>query len=84
MTYTFTKLNNSKPNMIAAASKDARQSAQQIADDSGSVGDINQRRKDISPLPAAMERAVVAASPIRPIKRFAWSQWCNIIGDNQY
>lgn len=40
MTYTFTKLNNSKPDMIAAASKDARQSAQQIADDSGSVGDI--------------------------------------------
>jgi len=41
MAFTFTKLNKIKPDMIAAATKDARASAQQFANDSGtSVGSI--------------------------------------------
>lgn len=41
MTYAFTKLNDIKPAMIAAATQDARRSAEQFARDSGSgVGDI--------------------------------------------
>lgn len=41
MAYTFTKLNDIKPEMVAAATKDARASAQQFAKDSDSrVGKI--------------------------------------------
>jgi hypothetical protein len=41
MTYSFTKLNDIKPPMIAAATRDARRSAEQFANDSGaSVGRI--------------------------------------------
>ncbi len=41
MAYTFTKLNTIKPAMVAAATRDARASAEQFAKDSGtSVGDI--------------------------------------------
>ena len=41
MAYTFTKLNAIKPQMVAAATKDARASAEQFAKDSGtSVGTI--------------------------------------------
>ncbi|MFC4293059.1 SIMPL domain-containing protein [Sphingorhabdus arenilitoris] len=41
MTFTFTKLNDIKPQMIAAATKDARKSAEQFAKDSGTgVGSI--------------------------------------------
>lgn len=41
MSYTFTKLNSIKPEMVAAATKDARASAEQFAKDSGtSVGTI--------------------------------------------
>ena len=41
MAYTFTKLNDIKPDMVAEATKDARASAQQFAEDSGSgVGKI--------------------------------------------
>jgi hypothetical protein len=41
MAYTFTKLNDIKPEMVAAATKDARASAQQFAKDSNSgVGKI--------------------------------------------
>ena len=41
MAYTFTKLNAIKPDMVAAATKDARASAEQFAKDSGtSVGTI--------------------------------------------
>jgi hypothetical protein len=41
MAYTFTKLNDIKPEMVAEATKDARASAQQFAEDSGSaVGKI--------------------------------------------
>jgi hypothetical protein len=41
MAYTFTKLNDIKPAMVAEATKDARASAQQFAEDSGSgVGKI--------------------------------------------
>lgn len=41
MAYTFTKLNSVKPAMVAAATKDARASAEQFAKDSGtSVGTI--------------------------------------------
>lgn len=41
MSYTFTKLNNLKPAMIAQATKDARKSAEQFAQDSGTgVGSI--------------------------------------------
>jgi uncharacterized protein len=41
MAYTFTKLNDIKPKMVAEATKDARASAQQFAEDSGSgVGKI--------------------------------------------
>ena len=41
MAYTFTKLNDVKPAMVAAATKDARASAEQFAEDSGtSVGNI--------------------------------------------
>ncbi len=41
MSYTFTKLNAIKPEMVAEATKDARASAEQFAKDSGtSVGDI--------------------------------------------
>jgi hypothetical protein len=41
MSYTFTKLNSIKPEMIALATKDARKSAEQFAQDSGTdVGSI--------------------------------------------
>lgn len=41
MSYTFTKLNDIKPEMVAEATKDARSSAQQFAQDSGAeVGAI--------------------------------------------
>ena len=43
MTYSFTKLNEIKPQMVAEATKDARKSAEQFANDSGtSVGGIKQ------------------------------------------
>ncbi len=42
MSYTFTKLNDIKPDMVAEATRDARASAQQFAEDSGSgVGKIS-------------------------------------------
>ena len=37
MSYTFTKLNEIKPEMVAEATRDARASAQQFAEDSGSA-----------------------------------------------
>ena len=41
MSYTFTKLNDIKPEMVAAATKDARAAAEQFAKDSGAeVGAI--------------------------------------------
>lgn len=41
MSYTFTRLNDIKPEMVAEATKDARASAQQFAEDSGAdVGGI--------------------------------------------
>lgn len=41
MTYSFTKLNDIKPQMVAEATKDARKAAEQFANDSGtSVGGI--------------------------------------------
>lgn len=43
MSYTFTKLNEIKPEMVAEATKDARASAEQFAQDSGAdVGSIRQ------------------------------------------
>ncbi len=43
MAYTFTKLNDIKPEMVAEATQDARASAEQFAEDSGSgVGGIRQ------------------------------------------
>lgn len=43
MAFTFTKLNDIKPEMVAEATKDARASAQQFAEDSGSgVGKIRE------------------------------------------
>jgi len=43
MAYTFTRLNDIKPDMVAEATKDARKSAEQFAKDSGtSVGGIKQ------------------------------------------
>ncbi len=43
MAYTFTKLNDVKPEMVAAATKDARRAAEQFAEDSDtSVGGIKQ------------------------------------------
>lgn len=41
MAYTFTRLNDIKPEMVAEATKDARAAAEQFANDSGtSVGGI--------------------------------------------
>jgi hypothetical protein len=41
MTYSFTRLNDIKPAMVAAATRDARASAEQFAKDSGTgVGGI--------------------------------------------
>lgn len=43
MAYTYTRLNDIKPEMVAAATRDARSSAEQFAEDSGSdVGGIRQ------------------------------------------
>lgn len=43
MAYSFTKLNQIKPEMVAEATRDARSSAEQFAEDSGtSVGPISQ------------------------------------------
>jgi hypothetical protein len=43
MAYTFTKLNDIKPKMVAEATKDARAAAEQFAEDSGSsVGKIRE------------------------------------------
>ncbi|PKP90307.1 MAG: SIMPL domain-containing protein [Alphaproteobacteria bacterium HGW-Alphaproteobacteria-14] len=43
MSYTFTRLNSIKPEMVAEATRDARASAQQFAEDSGSsVGKISE------------------------------------------
>jgi hypothetical protein len=44
--FLFTKLNNIKPEMIAAATKNAREAAEQFAEDSGStVGAIKNARQ---------------------------------------
>lgn len=43
MSYTFTRLNDIKPEMVAQATRDARSAAEQFADDSGTgVGGIKQ------------------------------------------
>jgi hypothetical protein len=43
MSYSFTGLNDIKPEMVAAATKDARAAAEQFAQDSGAnVGSIKQ------------------------------------------
>ena len=43
MAYTFTKLNDIKPEMVAAATRNAREAAEQFANDSGTgVGGIKQ------------------------------------------
>ena len=44
MSYTFTALNEIKPEMVAEATKDARASAQQFAKDSGSAVGKDPRR----------------------------------------
>ncbi|MGK2285572.1 SIMPL domain-containing protein [Pedomonas sp. V897] len=68
--YSFTKLNSIKPEMIAAATKDARAGAEQFAKDSGSrVGGIKQASQGyFSILPRDGEGGQETASPYQKVR----------------
>jgi uncharacterized protein len=72
-TYLFTKLNDIKPQMLAEATRNARQAAEQFAVDSGSeIGEIRRASQGLfeilprDPAPASPSRA-------RSTRRSAWS-----------
>lgn len=68
--YSFTKLNSIKPEMIAAATKDARAGAEQFANDSGSrVGGIKQASQGyFSILPRDGENMHDNSSPYQKVR----------------
>jgi hypothetical protein len=72
MVYSFTKLNDVKPPMIAAATKNAREGAEQFAKDSGaSVGDIktaSQGYFSIIPRDGDSSGATASASPYQKVR----------------
>ncbi len=72
MVYSFTKLNSVKPAMIAAATKNAREGAEQFAKDSGtSVGDIRQATQgyfSIIPRDGDNSGATASASPFQKVR----------------
>jgi hypothetical protein len=74
MAYTFTRLNDIKPEMVAAATKDARSAAEQFAKDSNTgVGGIKQATRATSRLPAATATAAGGAWPTLRTSASAWS-----------
>jgi hypothetical protein len=72
MVYSFTRLNTVKPPMIAAATKNAREGAEQFAKDSGaSVGDIkaaSQGYFSIIPRDGDTSGATATASPFQKVR----------------
>jgi hypothetical protein len=76
ISYTFTKLNDVKPGMIAEANQNARRSAEQFARDSGaSVGRIKTPARAISrSAPATARIATTAVHPAaaHPSRRSGW------------
>lgn len=72
MVYSFTKLNDVKPPMIAAATKNAREGAEQFAKDSGaSVGEIktaSQGYFSIIPRDGDASGATANASPYQKVR----------------
>ena len=72
MVYNFTRLNAVKPAMIAAATKNARDGAEQFAKDSGaSVGDIRSATQgyfSIIPRDGDSSGATASASPFQKVR----------------
>lgn len=72
MVYSFTKLNDVKPPMIAAATRNAREGAEQFAKDSGAaVGDIktaSQGYFSIIPRDGDASGATASASPYQKVR----------------
>ncbi|MGL4542670.1 MAG: SIMPL domain-containing protein [Polymorphobacter sp.] len=72
MVYSFTKLNEVKPPMIAAATKNAREGAEQFAKDSGAgVGKIKSASQgyfSIIPRDGDSSGAVATASPFQKVR----------------
>jgi uncharacterized protein len=72
MVYSFTRLNSVKPPMIAAATKNARDGAEQFAKDSGaSVGDIRSATQgyfSIIPRDGDSSGATASASPFQKVR----------------
>ncbi len=72
MVYSFTRLNTVKPPMIAAATKNAREGAEQFAKDSGaSVGDIKSASQgyfSIIPRDGDASGATASASPFQKVR----------------
>ena len=72
MVYSFTRLNAVKPEMIAAATRNAREGAEQFAKDSGtSVGDIRQATQgyfSIIPRDGDNSGATASASPFQKVR----------------
>ena len=72
MVYSFTKLNDVKPPMIAAATKNAREGAEQFAKDSGAgVGEIKSASQgyfSIIPRDGDSSGASASASPFQKVR----------------
>lgn len=72
MVYSFTKLNEVKPPMIAAATKNAREGAEQFAKDSGAgVGEIKSASQgyfSIIPRDGDSSGAAASASPFQKVR----------------
>ena len=74
MNYSFTKLNEIKPPMVAAATKDARAAAEQFAKDQRHRGGRDQERHPglFLDRARAMARAAAMAWPTPRSRRCAW------------
>ncbi len=72
MSYTYTKLNSIKPEMVAEATKDARKSAEQFANDSGSsvgtIRDATQGYFEISARDGEAEGWGVSDTPYKKVR----------------
>ena len=76
MAYTFTKLNDIKPEMVAEATKDARAAAEQFAKDSGAdVGGIKDATQGYFSIDARDgDRRRLGRGRTRRTRRCGWSR----------